>query len=518
MQQDESTIMRPAHRVDALSTVMPADDIQILRSVREEIRSHLAPLARSTTALAAARMVDNMLAHVIVGKTTQPDRAWLEARRTLLIDMVDHLTAPDRTDADLYREAETLALLDIPSLSPDDYAAAGRRIDAALEHCVAAILRPGMVTDAQPLIQRLLDSGQTALAGRNDATQNESTAYGALREATMSPLTPQRIEACLRHRFADRPDIRVLDMQALAGGFSKSTTMVRLAGLEDGETEIVIKRDMNASATETSVVDEYPVVHSLWTRGFAVPEPLWLEPDPAGLGFPFMAMRKARGEIGGSLWQQSDACNRQTGLDIAGFLGRLHALDPSGIDLGPSIDAALDPREQELRVVADLREGWARKKQAPDPQIEAALCWMENNQPEPPPRVSILHSDIGFHNMLLVDDRLSVVLDWEMVQLGNAASNLIYIRPQVENVMPWADFMAEYIRHGGMPYDERTEVYYRTWRHVRSAIGAAYTGHAFASDRNLELRMGHTGIIDFPVLSLMSAEVVGTANISGEAP
>ena len=501
-------LMTPEQQPAPEPRVCTADDVQFLRAIREEVRSQLAPLAKSTTALAAARMVDNMLGHMLCKATAAPDTAWLSARRALLDDMIRHLETQGRLVDTLRHGDEVVATEKIDRLSREDFERIRHAIDARLEKAVAALSRTCLDDADRALLARLIESGRVAHDARDAAAVKEAAVYHDLREVTMSPLSPERIEAYLRSRMPSRPDIQVLDMQSLAGGFSKSTFMVHVVGMEDRGTELVIKRDMNASATETSVVDEYPVVDALWKQGLPVPEPMWLESEASALGFPFMVMRKAAGDIGGSLWKQSDACTRQTGLDVARFLGTLHSLNPASLNLGPSLNTALDPRLQELRVVAELRDGWSRKKQEPDPQIEAALRWMENNQPAPPARASILHSDIGFHNMLLKQDRLSVVLDWEMVQLGDAASNLIYIRSQIENVMPWAAFMDEYVRHGGEPYDESKEVYYRTWRNVRSAIGAAYCRHAFASDRNLELRMAHTGIIDFPVLSRMSGDVV----------
>ena len=58
------------------------------------------------------------------------------------------------------------------------------------------------------------------------------------------------------------------------------------------------------------------------------------------------------------------------------------------------------------------------------------------------------------------------LLDWETAVVGNPAQDLAYAYHTVIQVMPWDEFLGEYVRAGGgMPHQQEID-FYRVWRAV----------------------------------------------------
>jgi aminoglycoside phosphotransferase (APT) family kinase protein len=90
-------------------------------------------------------------------------------------------------------------------------------------------------------------------------------------------------------------------------------------------------------------------------------------------------------------------------------LGRLHAINPSLapaelVDPGPS-----DPTEIALTGADETMSQLLQ----PRPAIALGMRWLERHLPGPPPLRTIVHSDVRNGNVIVGDDGLRAVLDWE---------------------------------------------------------------------------------------------------------
>jgi aminoglycoside phosphotransferase (APT) family kinase protein len=63
----------------------------------------------------------------------------------------------------------------------------------------------------------------------------------------------------------------------------------------------------------------------------------------------------------------------------------------------------------------------------------------------------VVHGDIGAHNLLVHDDRLTAILDWEFSRVGDPAEDLGVARPNVIACMDWDEFLRIYRDAGGRP-------------------------------------------------------------------
>lgn len=98
---------------------------------------------------------------------------------------------------------------------------------------------------------------------------------------------------------------------------------------------------------------------------------------------------------------------RQAGAALAA-VHRIDADGHSALDEG-------DPLEQ-MRALLDMLA-------EPHPAFEIGLCWLEANRPDPRPPV-VTHGDFRMGNLLISNEGITAVLDWELAHLGSAAEDL----------------------------------------------------------------------------------------------
>jgi aminoglycoside phosphotransferase (APT) family kinase protein len=203
---------------------------------------------------------------------------------------------------------------------------------------------------------------------------------------------------------------------------------------------------------------------------FPVPEPLWVEHDKAALGTRFIVVRGVAGstDIGPAL---TDA-RRARGLaeQLARVMARIHAITPG--DIGRTVRDGLTAGQgtgDYLESIYGLYRGAAEH---PNPRIEAAFGWMRANAPVDDGRpATLVHGDIGFHNLMTHEGAVTGVLDWECAHFGDPMEDVSYCRPFVEALLPWADFLEIYQSNGGVPYSEERDRYYAVWSNLRNACG-----------------------------------------------
>jgi aminoglycoside phosphotransferase (APT) family kinase protein len=469
------------------------DTLQLLRALRYDITHVLAPEVSSSMAKMVAKMAEDVVTSLIrrAGGPDEAEAPYRAARveslrETLALDDRLHaIPAPDRTLAE--------QALDLGAAE----------LDQALETVLTPLLTAAGA-EADGLVRGLITATQTAEATRATTAAQDIAADAAMRRKIQATVTAERLEAYWRARFPNRPNARVTSLRELSGGFSKTTILFDVADWEDAPASLVMRRDVLGGATETSVVQEYPVLRAAHKHGLQVPEILFLEEDVAKLDRAFIIMRKAPGEPAGDLWRPSPACTPETGIDLARTLAKLHALDPA--EFGISLQGA--PAQQARDYLQSWRDAARRKAVEPDPVLEISLSWVEQNMPPLPARLSYVHADPGFWNILIQDGRLTALLDWELGHLGDPAEDLSYVKPFIEVFMPWQDFLAAYYEAGGRKYSEASGDYFAIWRDVRNAICSAFAANAFATELNPELRMAHCGIVSYRLLLLRAADKI----------
>jgi aminoglycoside phosphotransferase (APT) family kinase protein len=194
---------------------------------------------------------------------------------------------------------------------------------------------------------------------------------------------------------------------------------------------------------------------------------LWIELETTPIGGPFFASRRVLGQTIGDVWGAPDA-SPDLCLDIAEVYARVHAIDVHGIE------APVSPRtnRDELSAMIDWAQRTIEIRNATeDPLLQALIAWLRAHIPPAPARPSLVHGDAAFSNLLVTGDRVAAVLDWEQAHLGDPAEELAYLRPSIEPVLPWPDFVERYVQAGGRSPDPSRLQFYEVWSHTWRHIG-----------------------------------------------
>lgn len=273
----------------------------------------------------------------------------------------------------------------------------------------------------------------------------------------------------------------------IPGGFSKETFLFECVRADGTREPLVLRRDLPAGPAQTTVVDEFKVIRALHRAGLPVPEPVSVEADASVLGQPFLILRRVDGAA------DAGSKPREVGLALARLLARLHTLEPATLDAG---------FERIPRTAAECADFlidhwyaiWRAKQLEPAPVLARAFAWLRANRPASVSRISLVHSDVGLHNLLVHDGEIRALLDWEFARVGDPADDLGYARPHVEKLLPWGEFLVEYAAHGGPAYLEQNARWYELWRSVRNAVACTAGLAGYVSGENLQVNQALVGI------------------------
>ncbi len=339
-----------------------------------------------------------------------------------------------------------------------------------LNECVTIIAR--VMSDIQTgSVAEKVDAAEgswTGIADREGANldSNELTfqslqasLMGFTAERDSRSFSAERLQSYLVNHLKGGTNIKVTKSQVLAGGRSKQTVLVEQAGAADLPSALVVRQDWSSAVTGTSVVTEFELLKLIAAAGLRAPMPLILETDAAVLGSPFMVMQRMSGKAEGDIFNPPQS--EQLALDLATQLAKLHRLPVAPFDeLGVPTEAF--SREQLVQGLAGFKELNAQIGIG-SPTVGVALDWLEQNISHVSGARALVHNDLGFHNFLVHDGRLTAILDWELAHIGNPAADLGYIRNFIEKMTTWERFMDAYRRAGGPSIEPTTLDFYSIW-------------------------------------------------------
>ncbi|NKQ57068.1 phosphotransferase family protein [Amycolatopsis sp. K13G38] len=304
---------------------------------------------------------------------------------------------------------------------------------------------------------------------------------GAAEQVQPAPtVSAGELLACLRKQARAGEVVHaVSNVRVLSGGFSKE---MLTAAVEYGRgARDVVIRKVAKGRTAHTLAGEFAALSFAWQHRVPVPEPLWL--DESALGQPAFATGMSAGRCVGDVWGPSQPVDRRTAERIAAVLARLHSLDTSSLTSAPlppmctrdEIAGAVDERRQVLDAVAEAADPYAAV-------FALVLAWLREHVPGDVARPVLVHGDFGLHNILIEGTAPTAVLDWERAHLGDPAEDLAYVRPSVEPILPWEEFLRAYQDAGGPRPDPRRLAYYRVWHDAWRGVSAYRLRAKFVAD------------------------------------
>jgi len=290
----------------------------------------------------------------------------------------------------------------------------------------------------------------------------------AARSAGAEALTTGMLTPYLRERL-QMPELTVTAVDVTLGGYSKETTIVALSSAERIGNALVIRRDQMGGPVAGRAADELSVIEVMHRQGIPVAEPLWADLDPPFTGTVLVTRRvpgRSAFDLTGATLRSGA---RDAACELARVLARLHAIDVTQLPrtLVPKQETT---REHVGRTIAAYEMQWAIHRQKPSPVLQAAFRYLRSHVPRHGGGRAVVHGDASLRNLLVHEGRATALLDWELWHIGDPIEDLAYCRPEVEQIMAWEEFLAEYRRHGGCDYDERIGAYYELLGSVRNAM------------------------------------------------
>jgi aminoglycoside phosphotransferase (APT) family kinase protein len=309
-------------------------------------------------------------------------------------------------------------------------------------------------------------------AAENDLRRDYEAAVKRAADVTLPMpaalrVTGEVVQAYLDQKFGPET-IRVQSCTQIPGGRSKLTVLLDVAPNALVPAGLVMRIDGPGSAISTTVLDEFPILNVMYKAGIAAPEPLWVEADAAFLGAPFLVMRRMPGKAAGSLWE-ADHVSPAIGLALAQALASVHGARPATV--WPA--APLDARTAVAEMLREFEAGWRAGESTPSLAMECAYGWLRRQLPCIDGPAVAVHGDAHFANLLVQDDKLVCLLDWEFTHPGHPAEDLAYCRTYVEKIMPWDDFLLHYQAQGGAAVSAAQLEYFGVWGYLRNATYSA---------------------------------------------
>lgn len=201
---------------------------------------------------------------------------------------------------------------------------------------------------------------------------------------------------------------------------------------------------------------QFEILRALEPTAVRVPPALWLEPTGDVIGRPFLVMDR----VPGTVYEMeapdvSPARVRRMCEGMAEQLAAIHLVDVEGAGL-----AALDDGPTHLdRELGRWEAEMQRVKRGPLPALERLSQALRDTQPEPHPRVTLVHGDAKPGNFAFVGDDVSAVFDWEMATVGDPLTDLgwmelLWMQPVGITSHPAAisfdEFLARYTEVSGI--------------------------------------------------------------------
>ena len=260
-------------------------------------------------------------------------------------------------------------------------------------------------------------------------------------------------------------NVEVTGLRQAPGGASRESWDVRVRTADATERRLILLRD--GSGRGRNVAVEAAAMTAARQAGVPVAEVY--DHGAGDLGQAYLLLEHLDGEtIPRRLLRDERYAAVRPGLAyrLGEVLARIHRIDQGTI-------AGL-PHQDALGQLTGLYEGFAE----PRPALEIGLRWLRAHQPAPV-EDALVHGDFRTGNLMVAEDGLHGVLDWELAHRGDPRQDLGWLCTKawrfgsacpVGGFGARADLMAGYAAGGGTPPDEQTQRWWELYGTVRWAL------------------------------------------------
>lgn len=323
------------------------------------------------------------------------------------------------------------------------------------------------------------------------STQDTSRGSVALDESTVR----SALERHLGQKSGSKIEIDGLERKS--SGFSWITfSFISKEPLGPSRKLILRVGPPNGLFAPYSVLPQVYALQSLTGMRVPVPGLVSFDQEGAELGCPFFVCEHVEGEVPVP-WAASklgEEHRRDIASQFIAILGELHKLDWRATQLG-SLHGGSGERD-EVRAIASWRASLARTTARYYPLLDWGGRWLLENCPLPPRR-TIVHGDYRIGNFLERDKRITAILDWELVHLGDPHEDLAWALMPTFNakskklygVVDREEVIDRYQSASGVPISSKSLAFYEAFALYQAAAIQMRAVRAFEVDRFNDMRM-----------------------------
>jgi aminoglycoside phosphotransferase (APT) family kinase protein len=312
------------------------------------------------------------------------------------------------------------------------------------------------------------------------------------------------LQAYLQRKHPQWKDLKIVAFAPLAGGFSKNTIFFETEDAANGRQAMVMRAQQGTELLDyagSDVTQEFYTIQLMRRAGLPVAEPLWLEEDASQLGMRFIVSRKAVGKTqGGNLGSETPVSD-QLLRSIMATLIKLHSvrLDPddplvkkSHLREWISVPTVAETTRY---CVNEFIPQLARKTDiAMTPQLLRGLKWLQRNVPQIDEPAAILHIDFAFNNLIIDNEQITAVLDWESSRLGDPAEDIIWTQRSLASHISLPKFLKQYEQGTGRHISEYRLAYAKVLKCALNAICCLSAQRILDRDDMANISLGTLGL------------------------
>jgi aminoglycoside phosphotransferase (APT) family kinase protein len=327
----------------------------------------------------------------------------------------------------------------------------------------------------------------------------------------------EKLTAFLK-REHNATDVRIDNLRLLTGGASRQTWS--FDAVVDGETlALVARADPRKGPNTMSRETEYRVLEAAYNAGVPVPRMHLLGDD--SLGVPFFLMDRVEGEtIARRILRDDQYAGARAKMaaqlgEIAAAIHRI-PIETPGLENLPRPEPGLTPAETELK---RFEQTYRAITPDPHPAFELAFRWLKRNLP-PPAEPALVHGDYRMGNLIVGEEGVRAVLDWELAHVGDPLEDFGFLCVRswrfgnddqpVAGVGQREDLFAAYERAGGRKVDPHVVRWWETFGNIRWGIICIMQASAYLTGMSKSVELAaigrRTAETEWELLNLIGGE------------
>jgi aminoglycoside phosphotransferase (APT) family kinase protein len=322
-----------------------------------------------------------------------------------------------------------------------------------------------------------------------------STAQETGTGTTATPDFAQRLYAWIAAETGGR-DATLVNLRPVGLGRSRENWVFDLVSPgADGTDQIeplIVRTDPDGGLVDTDRSTEFAVLRALEHSTLPTPAVRWLDATGEHIGRPGLVMRRASGVCDYRI--VNGPLPLDVRIDLArqfcDLLAQVHGVDWADLGLGAVL---ADPGPEAARFELDRWEQVLRTDQLEAyPELDLALLELRDWAPRTS-RTVLVHADFKPGNILLEDNRVACLLDWELAHLGDPLEDVGWVTQPLrtrEHLIAGAweadDLIARYEQVSGTHVDRLALQWWQIFSTLKTAIMQVSGLRAFLEGRSDE--------------------------------